>query len=548
MGKIESRKKWFLENRQPKSIHGDTFVDTIYIVLILVKKAKRCLLLVFIMGSCSEHTRVDKSFIIATYDDVKDWDPATAFSLEVLPMSNIYEPLLWYDGSVTPGRILPGLATQYTNSSDGLTWEFTLRKDVTFHDGRLFDSEVVKFVVERNKRLNGGASYIWSSVEQVLTDGPYRVIFKLSSPVPLDRIVSSQYGAWMYSPGILEISQDSLQRGYGSGTGPYRFKGWKKNNYVTLQRYDDYWGGWSRDDHFDSVVIKVVSESSTRMQMIESGLVDYALLIPVQLLERLDDNPSISVSYRPSWVNHFYLLNTKKPPTDNIWVRRGIASAMDRNTVADYIYRGAGIVAEGLVPHNMPLFDTPDSLVPFNIKKGKKYIERASLGVKNNKADISYVSTSEEYRLTSFLLMDNLRKIGIDLDLRPGLWSTNWDRARRLETAPNIISMAWWPTLSSPSDWFYGLYKTEKNPLFNLSYYSNTIIDSLISLAWNNESLYPERSKKLYKDIQDILIQDCVVIPTVDINVQSVHKKNITGLRNNPAYSTLLIYHLGREG
>ena len=69
-------------------------------------------------------------------------------------MSNIYEPLLWYDASSAPSKFLPGLATSYSRSSDGLTWEFVLRKGVTFHDGRVFDSEAVKFVVERNKTIS----------------------------------------------------------------------------------------------------------------------------------------------------------------------------------------------------------------------------------------------------------------------------------------------------------------------------------------------------------------------------------------------------------
>ena len=497
--------------------------------------------------SCTNQTRVDDSFIIATYDDVKDWDPATAFSLEVLPMSNIYEPLLWHDASSAPSKFLPGLATSYSRSSDGLTWEFVLRKGVTFHDGRVFDSEAVKFVVERNKKMNGGASYIWSAVDQVLMNGSHGVIFKLSSPAPLDKIVSSQYGAWMYSPGIVELPAEALHRGYGAGTGPYRFKEWSKNRHVILQKYDNYWGGWSRDDHFDSIIIRVVSESSTRLQMIESGLVDYAFLIPVQLLARLDQNPSISISYLPSWINHFYLLNTQKPPTDDIWVRRMIAASMDRKTVADHVYRNSGIEARGLIPQNLPLFVAPDSLMSFDMESATNYLERSKIRQKTDRVDISYVSTSEEYRLTSFLLMDNLRKIGVDLDLKPGTWSMNWDRARKIETAPNIISMAWWPTLASPSDWFFGLYQTEKNPLFNLSYYSNPGVDSLIDLAWERESLHPEVSKGLYKDIQDSLIKDCVVVPVVDINVQSVHQNNITGLKNNPAYSTLLVYHLGKK-
>jgi peptide/nickel transport system substrate-binding protein len=195
----------------------------------------------------------------------------------------------------------------------------------------------------------------------------------------------------------------------------------------------------------------------------------------------------------------------------------------------------------------MPLFSPPDSLVTFNMELAKQYFNRSSVIKKNMDVDISYVSTSEEYRLTSFLLMDNLGKIGINLDLKPGLWSMNWDRARNLKTSPNIISMAWWPTLSSPSDWFFGLYKTEENPLFNLSYYSNTIVDSLLGVAWENESQNPERSKDIYKEIQNKLIDDCVVIPVVDVNVQSVHSINISGLKDNPAYSTIMVYHLGRK-
>ena len=127
----------------------------------------------------------------------------------------MYEPLLWYDAGVKPGRFVPALATSYSKSKDGLVWVFNLRKNVFFHDGTKFDAEVVKFVVERNKKLNGGASYIWSSVSKVIINNPHQITFALSSPVPFDKIVSSQYGAWMYSPLIDSISKDSLNYGFG---------------------------------------------------------------------------------------------------------------------------------------------------------------------------------------------------------------------------------------------------------------------------------------------------------------------------------------------
>ena len=145
------------------------------------------------------------------------------------------------------------------------------------------------------------------------------------------------------------------------------------------------------------------------------------------------------------------------------------------------------------------------------------------------------------------MMLDNLRKIGIKLRPKPGLWNANWDNAKNLETAPNIISMAWWPTLSSPSDWFYGLYKTEKEPLFNLAYYSDSAVDSLIDLAWVNESIDPEMAANIYKQIQNILIDDCVAIPAVDLSIRSVYRFDIVGLKNNPAYSSLAIYGLQRR-
>ena len=57
------------------------------------------------------------------------------------------------------------------------------------------------------------------------------------------------------------------------------------------------------------------------------------------------------------------------------------------------------------------------------------------------------------------MLLDNLKKVGIPLKIKPGLWTSNWDRAKNIKTAPNIISMAWWPTYPTPSDWFISLFK-----------------------------------------------------------------------------------------
>ena len=135
--------------------------------------------------------------------------------------------------------------------------------------------------------------------------------------------------------------------------------------------------------------------------MIESGLADYAVLIPNQLLERLKQLDDVHVSFFPAWINHFYLLNTKKHPTDNVFVRRAIAAAFDRKIINEYVYRELGREPRGLIPTNIPLFVAPDSLISFDLQQAKNYIQESGLSNKEINVDISYVSTSEEYRLTA---------------------------------------------------------------------------------------------------------------------------------------------------
>ena len=74
-----------------------------------------------------------------------------------------------------------------------------------------------------------------------------------------------------------------------------------------------------------------------------------------------------------------------------------------------------------MIPQNIPLFLEPDSLVGFDLEVAKNFLKKSGLEPKHTNLDISYVSTYEAYRLTAFMLLDNLRKIGIDLDLKPGL-------------------------------------------------------------------------------------------------------------------------------
>ncbi|HFB68417.1 MAG TPA: ABC transporter substrate-binding protein, partial [Calditrichae bacterium] len=92
----------------------------------------RMIALIVLLGitACVHYTRPGdpEKVVYALYEDIKDWDPATAFSLEVMVLGNIYEPLHWYVADSTGGyHFRPALATRYEHSNDGLHWTFYLR-------------------------------------------------------------------------------------------------------------------------------------------------------------------------------------------------------------------------------------------------------------------------------------------------------------------------------------------------------------------------------------------------------------------------------------
>ena len=87
----------------------------------------------------------------AMYDDIKDWDPSIAFSLEVMMLVNVYEPLLWYNAPGSAEQFTPALATSWAVSEDGLTWTFKLRENVKFHDGEAFNAAAAKAAIERTR-------------------------------------------------------------------------------------------------------------------------------------------------------------------------------------------------------------------------------------------------------------------------------------------------------------------------------------------------------------------------------------------------------------
>jgi len=484
------------------------------------------------------------TIVYAAYADIKDWDPSVAASMEVVMLGSVYETLTVYD---THGmkNVKPGLATSWSTSDDGLTWTFHLRKGIKFHDGTPFNASTVKYSIERTKKMKKGTSYILGAIKNLTVIDSYTVQVNLKNPAPIDIILSSQYAAYIFSPTAAAKGTDWFMQGNAAGTGPYMVESWEKSQQTVLKKNDDYWGGWNKK-HFKRVIIKVVLEKSTQIQMIKSGEADFASLAPVDSLPALRKTAGVEVLTPNSWKNSSFLINTQKFPTNNLKIRQALQYAWDYTAVVNSIYNGLATVAQGPVPKNMWGHNSNLPKSEYNLEKAKKLIAESGIPKNQLKMSIAYIATSQEYENCAQLLQANLARIGIQLELKAGPWGTIWKNAKSLDTAPNLQSMTWWPSYPTPNDWLVGMFKTEKKPVFNLSFYSNAKVDALIDEGVKQEGINRKASIAAYHKAQQLIVADAPAIFYADLSARVVKRQSIMGYKNDPAYG-IFFYQLYRQ-
>lgn len=481
----------------------------------------------------------------ATYADIKDWDPAIAFSTEVIMLSNVYEPLLWFNAPGSKETFTPALATNWSVSSDGLTWTFNLRQGVQFHDGAPFNADAAKQSIERTVTMKKGAYYIWPKME-ISTPDAYTMVIKTEKPAPIDLIASSQYGSYIYSPEAAEKGTEWFNQGNAAGTGPYEVAKWEKGQQVLLEKNDQYWGSWE-EDQIDRVVLKYVSNPATQVQMIKAGDADFISLPSADLIESLAKHPDVDVLDTASWKNSQFLINTQKYPTDNRDFRKALQYAWDYQSVVDYVYAGGAEVPKGLVPATMWGAVEKGETPSFDLAKAKQLLEQSGVPKADWKIDAAYINSSEAYKNALLMYQENLRQIGVSLNLKPGPWGKIWNDAKNLSTAPNLQSMTWWPTYATPSDWLIGLFKTEESPSFNLSHYSNPKYDALVDQGVEAEPTDKALAAQYYQQAQQVLNDDAVAIFYADLKGRIIHHKAIEGIEPNPAYAATFFYKLTKN-
>jgi peptide/nickel transport system substrate-binding protein len=426
-------------------------------------------------------------------------------------------------------NVQPGLAERW-EILDPLTYVFHLHGGVTFHDGRPLTSRDVKWTLD---------SLLQGKIRSTKTS-TYRFVDRIETPDELTIVVhlKEPFAAllWNLSEGAMGIvpygSLEEITR-QPIGTGPFKFVSAETDKEVILQRNDTYWG---KAPHLARVRFAVVPDATTQALELRKGSADLTINSPMppDAVVTLQRDPSLIVQYGPGTRLAYLAFNLRDPVLKDVRVRQAIAYALDRRPMIEYLWRGQVQPAHSILPRQSWAYNDDVPQYDYNPGKARQLLDAAGYPAVNGvRFHIAMkTSTDENTRLMVAVLQQQLRDVGIALDIRTFEFATFF--ADVTSGAFQLYSLRWIGGNEDP-DIFDAAFHARNFPPAgrNRSFYSNPQVDSLIDQA-SRETNQNVR-KRLYAEVQEILAQDLPSINLWYFDNVLVHTRRVRNITLNPS-------------
>jgi peptide/nickel transport system substrate-binding protein len=282
------------------------------------------------------------------------FDPAETMGIAT-PFKSLYALHDALVKSMAQGRLTPSLAETWTESPDGLVYEFALRRGLTFHNGDALTAADVVYSFQRYR--GAGAKLYKDKVQAVEVVDPQRVRFRLREPWPdfLIFIGTPATGAgWIVPKTYIEQVGDDGFKKHPIGAGPYKFVSHAPGVELVVEANETY---WRKVPHVKRLVFKSVPEPTTRLAMLKKGEADVAYTFPGELAEEVRRDPQLTlkVTYPPTpfWLDFTGKWDTKSPWHDQR-VRLAATYAIDRQAINEAETLGFSRLTGSIVPHTFP--------------------------------------------------------------------------------------------------------------------------------------------------------------------------------------------------
>ena len=439
--------------------------------------------------------------------------------------------------------VVPDLAERWEVDETGLIYTFTLRDDITFHDGKSITAVDFKYSIERatdpelhsdtaplylgdivgvREKLNGTATTV-SGVEavdertvRITIDSPKEYFLaKLTYPA----------GAVVDRDSVEQLGPDGWLGEEVNGSGPYKMLRWDAGEVVILQRFDDYHSPVALE-HLISPNVALPGANGLDMYLTDAW---DALFVGVGSLDSLRSDADLSQQLREydQLTSFFVVMDTTRPPFDDVSVRRAFNMALDRQRLIDELYDGNLTYAVGLLPPGMPGYSDQLEGIPFDPDMARQLLAESQYAADLPEIIFSTVDRGGEPSATTQFMLDAWQEeLGVEVTadlIEPDVYYYELE-----SVAEHMYTYGWVADYPDPENFLDLLLHSESHD----SRYRNPQFDSLLIRARSEP--VREIRLKFYTEAEQLLMDDAGIIPLFHVKDYVLVRPHVGGFGISP--------------
>jgi peptide/nickel transport system substrate-binding protein len=449
--------------------------------------------------------------------------------------------------------IEPALATSWTMSADGMYWDFVLRQNVLYEDGREFNATDVKYTFDRNCNLTGdglleedGAQLALEYhliIKNVTVTGEFSVRFNLYQPfAPFLQLLSCQASYIVdrvHAPKaeLVQFTSGDARASYPGGLGPFLLESWTRSGAADvefrLRKNPNYWNVAAGYPKTDVIVIKKYADTAALGTAMDSGDIDIAYRqLTAQQIHAFQDDPDVRVWKGVGAQIQYMCFDQKFYPFNETAIRQGIAAAFNRTNVCNTVFLGDfsplySIIPEGMAYHK-PTFEVHGEA---NYSFTQSQLALFGYNTTNKLVIEFYYENSGHYPQSpqqAAVYKTDLEKSEVITVNLHGLDWAAYKIQRDAETMP-MYMYGWYPDYIDPDNYAFLPFAT----WLHMNYDKDTLPGGTAQYdLWidGRTASTPAARQTAYYDLQDLQAQECSVIPLWQSDTTAVTKPTIHGV------------------
>lgn len=492
----------------------------------------------------------DAVLIVGSESEIPSLDPHTINGTVGLRVTDaIYETLLKEDlrtKTKSAAEVIPGLASKWEVSDDGLSYAFVIREGVTFHDGTKLTAAAV--LVNFDRLLNkesplysdvaaANMTFLTRYISDVSVHESTVTVTLKSRFAELPRLLTDRRMA-IISPTALESKAGNIGKA-PVGTGPFTIDDVAQGKQLEFTRYEDYWNG---RPGLAGIIFVTIQDPTTMATSLETGEIDAILVAGSEQVERLSGNANVVVQYPDPANQYFIRFNTDVAPTDNTMVRQALNYAVNREAIAalldDQVKPSYGAVPVG----NEAWDESINSPYQYDPEQATKLLKESGVPLP---LELNIFSPSSGPGFTAAkdimsLVQQDLAKINVNLNVQ----YVEFTSMVALESPgykPDVHgSFNGWSTGADSSFWLERMFGPDQVPPsgVNRGWYANDVLRSVF--AEGRKTVDVDERTALYRKAGEIVTEDAAWLFMYQNRLPRIFSAKVHGIEETP--STFIDY------